>query len=227
MAEIMQIPNEDYNFLKTRMLRLEEAYKQSVDSKIRLTVKDRTLYEICERFPEFMNEYGDAFDACTMSSLKEITDLYELVMRNYASEKLPVITSEKEVKKILKLKDKALKNFIRGYNDAVAHQGLTYYSQRIDDKMVFMTVENGQFVGSATDVSKHQRNGESLCYVCRRFRRGNEVLFLTNTAKTTKGDYSSIGQSICSDYESCNRVVEDRRPLVKFLRYKLEKFEDK
>ena len=227
MADIIQIANEDYNFLRARMLRLEESYKQSVDQKVRLAVRDKTLYDICERFPEFIEKYGDDFEKCGMSSLKEITYLYDSIMERYSVEKLPMIASEKEVKRILKLKDKALKNFIRGYNAAVSRQNLTYYSQRIDDKFVFLTVDNGEFVGSTTEVSRHQRTGECLCHVCRRFRRGDEILFITNTAQTTKGDYSSIGQTICSDYEACNQAVEDRKPLVKFLRYKLEKFENK
>ena len=58
---------------------------------------------------------------------------------------------------------------------------------------------------------------------CRKFKRGQEIIFVTNTAKTTKGEYSSLGQTFCSDYESCNREVEDKAPLVKFLRYKLDK----
>lgn len=222
-----QIPNEDYNFLRKRMLRLEESYKQSVDQTVRKAVKEKTLYDICERFPNFFYEYADAFEACQMSSLKEITDLYDAVMGRYSVEPLPPITSEKEVKRLLKLKDKTLKTFIRGYNEAVTRQNLTYYSQRIDDKLVFLTVQDGEFVGAATDVSKNQRNGECLCHVCRRFRRGNDITFVTNTAKTSKGDYSSIGQTICTDYESCNREVEERAPLVKFLKYKLDKGQER
>ncbi|MBQ8132749.1 MAG: hypothetical protein IJ193_09690 [Bacilli bacterium] len=222
-----QIPNEDYNFLRARMMRLEESYKQSVDQRVRKAVRDKTLYEICERFPNFFYDYADAFEACEMSSLMEITNLYNMVMGRYSVTPLPRIESEKQVKKLLKLKDKALKSFIRGYNEAVAHGDLTYYSQRIDDKLVFLTVENGEFVGAATDVSRKQRNGECLCHVCRRFRRGSDIIFVTNTAQTSKGDYSSIGQTFCSDYESCNKAVEDSKPLVKFLKYKLDKGEER
>ena len=225
MAEIETkvISNEDYNFLRKRMMRLEESYKQSNDQTVRKAVRDKTLFDICERFPDFLYDYGDAFECCAMSSLKEITDLFDSVMGRYSIEPLPKIQSEKDVKRLLKLKDKALKTFIKGYNDAVETHNLTYYSQRIDDKLVFLTVQDGEFVGAATDVSRSQRNGECLCHVCRRFKRGQEITFVTNTAKTTKGEYSSLGQTICSDYESCNREVEDREPLVKFLRYKLDK----
>ena len=225
MAEIETkvISNEDYNFLRKRMMRLEESYKQSNDQTVRKAVRDKTLFDICERFPDFLYDYGDAFECCAMSSLKEITDLFDSVMGRYSIEPLPKIQSEKDVKRLLKLKDKALKTFIKGYNDAVETHNLTYYSQRIDDKLVFLTVQDGEFVGAATDVSRSQRNGECLCHVCRKFKRGGDITFVTNTAKTTKGEYSSLGQTICSDYESCNREVEDREPLVKFLRYKLDK----
>ena len=124
---------------------------------------------------------------------------------------------------MLKLKDKQLKSFIKGYNEAVAKKPLTYYSQRIDDRLVFMTVQDGEFVGAATEVSKDRRNGECLCHFCRRFRRGDDIVFVTNTARTAKGEYSSIGQTICSDYESCNRELEDKPPVVKFLRYHIDK----
>jgi len=221
--KIEQIPNEDYNFLRKRMLRLEEAYQQSTDQSIRIAVRDKTLYDICERFPDFYYEYVDSFESCKMSSLKEITDLFELVMGRYSIEALPQIKSEKEVKKILKLKDKALATFIKEYNAAVKNHDLTYYSQRIDDKLVFLTVKDGEFVGAATEVSKSQRNGECLCHACRRFRRGQEIVFVTNTAKSARGDYSSLGQNFCSDYETCNRDIEEGEELVKFLQYKLDK----
>lgn len=218
MERIVQ--NEDYNFLRNRMMRLEEAYKQSIDPKIRIAVRDKTLYDICERFPDFLDLHGEDFDKCQMSSLKETLDLYDSIMSLYAPEKLPPISSEKEVKGILKLKERALKNFIRSYNQAVSQQGLSYYSQRIDDKFVFLTVDDGKFVGAVTDVSRHQRGGESLCMVCQRFRRGDEILFLTNPVKSAKGEYAAVGQSICSDYENCNHALEDRKRLVKFLQYR-------
>lgn len=217
-----EVTNEDYNFLKKRMKRLEECYKQSCDQQIRNAVKDKTLFEICERFPSFYEDYGESFEACKMSSLKEVADLVDMVLAKYSIEKLSPITMQ-EAKKILKLKEKALKQFVKGYNEAVARENLTYYSQRIDDKLVCLTEQNGEFVGAATDISKGKRNGECLCHFCRRFRRGDEIVFVTNSARTAKGEYSSIGQSICSDYEACNRDIEERQPVVKFLSYKLEK----
>lgn len=213
------ITNEDYNFLRARMQRLEEAYKQCIDDRVRNAVKDKTLYEICERFPSFFEDYADSFEGCRMSSLKEITDLTELVMSKYSIEKLPKIEAS-QVKKMLKLKDKALKSFVSGYNTAVATKDLTYYSQRIDDKLIFLTQQDGELVGAVTQVSKSQRNGECLCHFCRRFRRGDDILFVTNSARTAKDEYSSIGQTICSDFETCNRSIEERENVVKFLQYK-------
>lgn len=214
-----EVTNEDYNFLRVRMRRLEEAYKQCIDQKVRQAVKERTLYEICERFPNFFEDYAEAFETCQMSSLREIVDLTDMVLGKYSVEKLPTIQAS-QVKKMLKLKDKALNSFVKGYNDAVAQRDLTYYSQRIDDKLVFLTQKDGELVGAVTQVSKAQRKGECLCHFCRKFRRGDEILFVTNSARTAKGEYSSLGQSICSDYERCNQDIEDRERVVKFLRYK-------
>ncbi len=214
-----EVTNEDYNFLRVRMRRLEETYKQCIDQKVRQAVKERTLYEICERFPNFFEDYAEAFEACQMSSLREIVDLTDMVLGKYSVEKLPTIQAS-QVKKMLKLKDKALNSFVKGYNDAVAQRDLTYYSQRIDDKLVFLTQKDGELVGAVTQVSKAQRKGECLCHFCRKFRRGDEILFVTNSARTAKGEYSSLGQSICSDYERCNQDIEDRERVVKFLRYK-------
>lgn len=214
-----EVTNEDYNFLRVRMRRLEEAYKQCIDQKVRQAVKERTLYEICERFPNFFEDYAEAFEACQMSSLREIVDLTDMVLGKYSVEKLPTIQAS-QVKKMLKLKDKALNSFVKGYNDAVAQRDLTYYSQRIDDKLVFLTQKDRELVGAVTQVSKAQRKGECLCHFCRKFRRGDEILFVTNSARTAKGEYSSLGQSICSDYERCNQDIVDRERVVKFLRYK-------
>lgn len=222
-----EVSNEDFNFLRKRMARLEEVYKQSNDPVVRCAVRDKTLFDICERFPSFYEDFGESFEGCKMSSLMEITALFDSVMGQYSVEPLQPITSEKQVKKMLKLKDKQLKSFIKGYNEAVAKKPLTYYSQRIDDKLVFMTVQDGEFIGAATEVSKDRRNGECLCYFCRRFRRGDDIVFVTNTARTAKGEYSSIGQTICSDYESCNRELEDKPPVVKFLRYHIDKGEER
>lgn len=69
MIIIETIRNEDYNFIKKRMLRLEEAYKQSNDQKVRQLVKEQVLYEISERFPRFLEEYAASFANCQMSSL--------------------------------------------------------------------------------------------------------------------------------------------------------------
>lgn len=168
------------------MLRLEEAYKQSNDQKARQLVKEQVLYEISERFPRFLEEYAESFTNCQMSSLREITELTAHVLSKYSVEKLPQIT-EKEAKRVLKLKDKALKIFVRGYNAAIVSKNLTYYSQRIDDKLVF----------------------------------------ITNSVKPKEGNYSCIGQTVCSDYEMCNRSIESNKTLVKIFKYKLGNNEDK
>lgn len=225
--EIKKVSNEDFNFLKKRMSRLECVYKDSIDLAVRRAVRDKTLYDICERFPTFLEEHGEAFEACKMESLMEITTLFDKVMGKYLIEPLKQIESEKQVKKMLKLKDKQLKTFIKSYNEAVAKKSLTYYSQRIDDKLVFMTVQDGEFVGAATEISKGRCKGKSLCHFCNSFKMGDEIVFVTNSVRTAKDEYSSIGQTICSDYESCNREVENKPPIIKFLKYHIDKGEGK
>lgn len=226
MIIIETIRNEDYNFIKKRMLRLEEAYKQSNDQKVRQLVKEQVLYEISERFPRFLEEYAESFTNCQMSSLREITELTAHVLSKYSVEKLPQIT-EKEAKRVLKLKDKALKIFVRGYNAAIVSKNLTYYSQRIDDKLVFFTTQDNMPLGLVSSINPNVRNKECLCYFCKQFRRGKDIVFITNSVKPKEGNYSCIGQTVCSDYEMCNRSIESNKTLVKIFKYKLGNNEDK
>ena len=83
-----EVSNEDFNFLRKRMARLEEVYKQSNDSVVRCAVRDKTLFDICERFPSFYEDFGESFEACKMSSLMEITALFDSVMGQYSVEPL-------------------------------------------------------------------------------------------------------------------------------------------
>lgn len=216
------IKNEDYNFLRKRMLRLEETYKQSTDQKVRQVVKEKTLYEICDRFPNFYDKFSYLFDKCQMSSLIEITDLIDNVMSKYSVEPLMHIT-ENEIKRLLKLKEKNLRAFVREYNAEIENKKLTYYSQRIDNKLVFLTIDGDKIVGTVTDITPNIRSKECLCHFCRQFRRGDDIIFVTNINKNHKGDYSSIGQTVCSNYEMCNKNIESREDLIKFLEYKKTK----
>lgn len=219
--ELTLIKNEDYNFLKREMHCLEEVYKQSNDQNIRLCVKERVLFEISDRFTNFYEDYSKLFESCQMSSLNEISNFIDLIMGKYSVEKLSPIT-EKEAKKILKLKEKTLKFFLKGYNSAISNKNLTYYSQRINDILVYLTKQDNQFIGAVTNVKPNSRKSECLCHFCKQFRRGDDVIFVT-TSKTTKDNYSCIGNSVCSDYEMCNKNIESRRPLIKFLKYGLDK----
>ena len=213
------ISNEEYNFIKKRMQYLEGAYKQSTDNLVRNAVKDSVLYEIGERIPDFYSEYSSLFSTCKMSSLKEILDLYYMIMNSYEIISFPKVENSNDIKRIIKLKDNNLKSFIRGYNEAVDKNSLSYYSQIIDDKLVILTYCDGEFIGTVTDMTKRAKNGECLCFVCNRFRKGNEISFISNVSKKSNGEYSSIGQTICTDYVTCNKEIEDTDKLVKFLKY--------
>ena len=196
-----EISNEDYNFLMVRMRGLEETYKQCIDAKVRNIVKEKIFCEICIRFPTFFECYGDYFQQCKMSSLKEICDLIDLVNSKYVVKRMPYIR-EKQIMKILKLKEKSLKAFVKDYK-----------------KQVVLSQHDGELIGAVTQGFSFKGNKECLCYFCGKFRRGNEILFVTNSVRTAKGKYASIGQTICSDFELCNKNIEKKQNVIRFLSY--------
>lgn len=219
----MELKVTQYNFIRARMKRLEETYKQSCDQQVRKAVKEKTFYEIAGEIDGFYEKFEDLFDGCEMSSLMEITKLTEAVMSEYTATKLPQIEPA-QAKRLLKLKEKDLKNFVKAYNQAVSKQPLTYYSQLIDQKIVFLTQIDGEFVGSVGQVSKDRRNRESLCAFCRQFRRGDEIVFATvSTPAKNGGEYSAIGQYCCSDHTRCNNSIEDSSVLEEFVSFAMVK----
>lgn len=66
-------------------------------------------------------------------------------------------------KRIFKLKGKALNQFVRGFNAAVIKRPLTYYSQQIDQKFIFIFDNDGEYHGVVGNVSKTHKTRESLC----------------------------------------------------------------
>ena len=222
MEEKIVINNEDYNYLRKRMRRLEETYKQSEDPNIRNAVKMTTLEEINKRLYDFKDLFGTDFEKCKMSSLVEIDNLEEKVMSNYKVKKLQEVT-EKELKKQLKLKDKPLKAFLKGYNEAIKNEDLTYYAQRIDDKLVILSKTEDEFVGAVTNVIRSNKKSQHLCPFCNKFRHGDEVIFISNVKSNQQGEYSSIGQTICEDYKMCNKDIQSKEALNTFLSFKLDK----
>lgn len=57
-----EMNNEEYNFVRKRLKRLEEAYNQTIDPSIRIAVKDQTCYELYERVPVFYNIFGNMLE---------------------------------------------------------------------------------------------------------------------------------------------------------------------
>ena len=218
----MEIRNIDYNFIRKRLKRLEEAYKQSSDHTVRMAVKDKTFGEIIDRIDGFYEMFGESFEACQMGSLREIDMLCEEVMSKYTAKKLPSI-AKGQAKKMLKLKERDLDKLLREYNKAVEERPLTYFSQQIDQKIVFITEMDGELVGTVGQVSKNQKNRESLCPFCNRFRKGDEILFATNAYSGKNGEYSAVGQYFCTDYVRCNEEIEDTTVLDAFVGYSLKK----
>ena len=219
----MELKVTQYNFIRARMKRLEEAYKQSCDQQVRNAVKEKTFYEIAGEIDGFYEKFADLFEGCEMSSLMEITKLTDVVMGEYTALKLPPIETA-QAKRILKLKERDLNNFVKQYNQAVSKQALTYYSQLIDQKIVFLTQIDGEFVGTVGQLSKDRRNRESLCVFCRQFRRGDEIVFATtSTPAKNSGEYSAVGQYCCSDYNRCNNAIEDSKALEEFVSFAMVK----
>lgn len=219
----MELKVTKYNFIKARMKRLEEAYKQSCDHQVRNAVKEKTFYEIAGEIDDFYEKFGYLFETCKMSSLMEITKLTETVMSEYSAIPLPTIEIS-QAKRILKLKERDLNNFVKAYNQVVSRQPLTYYSQIIDQKIVFLTQINGEFVGTVGQITKDRRNRESLCAFCRKFRRGDEIVFVTtSTSAKNNAEYSVIGQYCCSDYNRCNNSIEDSSVLDEFVSFAMVK----
>lgn len=221
----MLINNEDYNYLRKKLRRLEEVYK-SDDINIRNAVKMTTLEEITYRLYDFKDLFKEDFEKCKMSSLLEIDNLQDKVLSNYGVKKLKEIT-EKELSKKLKLKDKPLKAFLKGYNEAIKNEDLTYYSQRIDDKLVILTENDGEFLGAVTNVIRTNSRSEHLCPFCNKFRHSDEVIFISNVKSNQQGEYSSLGQTICEDYKKCNKDIQSKEALNTFLSFKLDKGKSK
>lgn len=51
----LEISNIEYNLIRKKLKQLEEAYKQSNDDIIRISVKDRMFFDLCTGIPLFMN----------------------------------------------------------------------------------------------------------------------------------------------------------------------------
>lgn len=213
-----EMSNEEYNFVRKRLKRLEETYNQTIDPSIRIAVKDQICYELYERVPAFYDIFGGMLENCRMSSLKEITDITDKISESLEVGRLQEVDVQ-TAKKILKLKQKQLMLFLKVYNEAVKKEDLTYFSARQDNKFIFMTYKDGEFYGAVSDLPKDEKHKKSPCCFCNSFRNGDEIVFATNTLKKSNGEYSSIGQYCCSDYQQCNKDIVDSDKLIEFLSY--------
>lgn len=214
----LELSNEEYNFIRMRMKRLEETYKQTIDPTIRIAVKDRTCYEILENVPVFYEIFGEKLENCQMSSLKEITDVTDYIMNSLTVIKLEEIDIQ-TAKKVLKLKQKQLLLFVKAYNEAVKNENLTYFSKQIDNKFIMLACSDGEYYGTVSTMPKNSKYKKSLCCFCNNFRNGDEITFVTNSLRKDNDEYSSIGQYCCSDYQKCNKDIVDSQKLIRFLSY--------
>ncbi|NMA50989.1 MAG: hypothetical protein GX951_03985 [Mollicutes bacterium] len=216
---MLELLNEEFNFMIRKLKLLEEAYKQSVDHNVRLTVKEKVFFDLCENINEFYKMFEIDFENCKMSSLREILELIEKVIKAVSIVSLPEISSS-EAKKVLKLKGKQLSLFVKKYNEVVKNEKLTYYSTIIDNKFIMLTYKDGEYYGVVSIIPKNIRIKKNLCCFCKQFRDGDEIMFIQNVlSNSSSGKYNSIGQYCCSDYKKCNNNIENSEQLIKFLSY--------
>jgi len=217
----LNVTNLEYNLIKKQLKILETAYKQSNDKKVLESVKTRVYFELTSGINEFTEYFGKELEACQMTNLKEIDELREKIMANLNIKHLPKIEA-KSLKKKLKLSDKDLASLIRGYNESINKKPLTYYSQKIDEKLVILYYENEECSAAVCSTIKNKRSlVPGFCHFCNTVRSCDEILFIANT-RATKKDYSSIGVYCCLNYEKCNADIIDTNNLRKFINYKCD-----
>ena len=212
------VSNIEYNHVKKGLKRLEGAYNQSHDDTIRKAVKEKTYFDLAFTIEGFGERFYGAFETCQMQNLKEIDELAGTVLTQLEVTPLPQIEAS-TLKKRLKLKEKPMNSFVRGYNESTAKTSLTYYSQQIDEKLVLLHYKDGEFIGVVGDVLRKKGIGQSLCAFCNQFRRGEEIAMVTNNVKTPEGAYSTLGQYICLDHVKCNADILEENKLMDFMTY--------
>lgn len=215
----IEVKNEEYNFIRKKLKILEDTYNQTNDPLVRITVKGQIDYDIYEYLPHIYSNFEKLLESCKMSSLKEILDMTDEILNSLEVIKMPLIDS-KTAKKVLKLKDKQLKLFLKQYNERVQNENLTYFSTVVDDKFIVLTYKDGEFYGNVCTNVGNERQRENLCVFCNSFRKGSEITFITNTITKSGTLYASHGQYCCSDYELCNKDITNSEKMFKFLTYK-------
>jgi len=217
----MKITNIDYNFIKAQLKTLESAYKQSNDKEVLSSVQTRIYFNLVEKIDGFEKNFSEHFESFKMSNLKEIDELSEAILESMNIIHLPEV-SEPDLKKKIKLSDRDLASLIRGYNEAVKTP-LTYYSQKIDEKLAILYYEDNIFTSVICNTIKNKKAIiPSFCHFCNTLRKGDEIVFIANT-KSTHKDYSTLGVYCCLDYRACNKEITNKDNLIKFINYKGKK----
>ncbi len=220
------INNLENNLIQRSLRLLEDAYKQSNDSKVLNAVKDQ-LYFSLMAIEGFDERFKVDFDNCKMSSLEDIDELAEKINSNIDVIKLENIT-EKEFKKLIKLKDRQFRNVLSGYNEAIEELPLTFFSHYVDDKLVLILPKGDNkdeedkdnkentILTNIARVKNINKLGEGLCYFCNSFRKNPELVYVTNE-KTSKENYNAITQIVCKDYKLCNESILNTDNLEEFI----------
>ena len=208
------INNLENNLIQRSLRLLEDAYKQSNDSKVLNAVKDQIYFQLME-IERFSEMFEKDFDNCKMESLAEITDLSDKIKEEVEVLKLSRIT-EKDLNNAVKLKEKPLRLALKGYNYTISNTNLTYYSYPIDDKVVLILPKEDKIIANIARVSNINKLGESLCYFCKQFRKNFDMDHITNE-KSSKDNYDTVTQTVCKDYLVCNRSILNTDNLEEFI----------
>ncbi len=214
----LEIYNTDYNMLRKKIEQLRETYMQSSDENVRNVVKEQVFYDLCEKIELFENHFAQYFETCKMNSLKEIDELAAEIFKNVSVIKMPKIQYEQIVKRI-KMASKNLKEIARNYNETIKQESLTYYSQIIDTKMVFIFFHDDELHTVLCDVSQYNGVRKLHCRFCNSFRQSCEMGFVSNTIKFKKNEYSTLGINCCLDYNKCNQDILETQKLTDFMSY--------
>ncbi len=208
----MNLTNLEYNFLKSKLNEMIDAYKQSNDPEVHAFIREQTINIIATSFPEIAQLKQNEIKKFQMKNLNEITGFNQKILENILVVKLPTIT-EKELKK--QIKAKFIPKFVKAYNEAIANNNLTYYSLPIDQNLIIIKQIEGTPKAVIANVKPNKALSKTLCAFCNQFRPSGEVGFITNTNKQN----NTIGFYACLDSIKCNESITSESKLNDFINY--------
>lgn len=212
------LENHEFNFIKKELFKLESAYKQSSDIKVKISVKDQVFFKIQNSIYGFGERYEELFKKCSMDSLQEIDELTNIIFNNIVIKKCKSLEIS-DLKKNVKLKDRQLKSLINDYNEVIETENISYFSKQIDDKFIIILPVNNEFMVLETRIFKNTKKTKNLCCFCNMFREADELISIVNTKKGKLDNYSSLANVCCKDFKTCNSDIIDIFKIKEFIEF--------